>query len=53
MDFSKFKFEEEQRATFNVIDLGFGPGDSGGGGRVREPRRPNPGSSSGSAELPT
>jgi len=39
--------------SFAVIDLGSGPGDSGGGSRVREPRGPSPGSGSGSAELPT
>jgi DNA-directed RNA polymerase sigma subunit (sigma70/sigma32) len=37
--------------SFAVIDLGSGPGDSGGGSRVREPLRPSPGS--GSVELPT
>ena len=36
-----------------VVDLGFGPGDVGRGGRVREPRRPGPDSGSGSADVPT
>jgi hypothetical protein len=39
-------------SPFGVIDLGFGPGEAGRGGRVREPRRPSSGTGSASQSLP-
>ena len=53
MDFGMSSSTTHSGLPFKVIDLGSDPGDPGGGGRVREPRRPSPGSGSGSAELPT